>query len=109
MAYGFLGDNLINRLFKKLPQNHLERLKSVKKNILLLPIQCGHVYSFLAIFFQEGKEKRKESKKDHSDENEEEIQKAPEEVKKKSTGGFTKSMHKTFGQKFSPKGKRIMP
>ena len=90
-------------------QNHLERLKSVKRNILLLPIQCGHVYSFLAIFFQEGKEKRKESKKDHSDENEEEIQKAPEEVKKKSTGGFTKSMHKTFGQKFSPKGKRIMP
>ena len=73
---------------------------------ILLPIQCGHVYSFLAIFFQEGKEKRKESKKDHSDENEEEIQKAPEEVKKKSTGGFTKSMHKTFGQKFSPKGKR---
>ena len=57
-------------------------------------------------FLQEGKEKRKDHKKEYSDENEEnqEIQKAPEpEVKKKT--GF-KSMHKTFGQKFSPKAQR---
>ena len=81
-------------------------LKWVLDFFLLLYVSYIYNIHVFFDFLQEGKEKRKDHKKEYSDENEEnqEIQKAPEpEVKKKT--GF-KSMHKTFGQKFSPKAQR---